>query len=109
RAGALLADLGLSEAESRRVHTHVGVDIGARTAPELGLSIMAAVVRSIRLEGLVAAPTGPVVDAPVQAVDPICGMTVTIGPETGHLRVAGVEHWFCGPGCRNRFQELHAS
>ena len=29
-----------------------GIDIGARTAPEVALSIMAALVRSIRLEGL---------------------------------------------------------
>ena len=35
-----------------------GLDIGARTAPEIALSIVAAIVRSIRLEGLIAAPVG---------------------------------------------------
>ncbi len=57
RGRALLDDLGLSDAEARRVHAHVGIDIGARTAPEVALSIMAAMVRSIRVEGLGIAET----------------------------------------------------
>jgi xanthine dehydrogenase accessory factor len=102
RGAGLLAELGLSEAEARRVHLHVGVDIGARTVPEVALSIMAAVVRAIRVEGLVARPAVPV-EAPVQVIDPVCGMTVVIGPGTAHATVDGVEHWFCGPGCRDHF------
>jgi xanthine dehydrogenase accessory factor len=30
-------------------------------------------------------------------------MTVTIGPDTPHLQVDGVDHWFCCAGCRDRF------
>ena len=45
RGQALLEELDLSEDELRRVHPHVGLDIGARTAPEIALSIMAAIVR----------------------------------------------------------------
>ena len=56
RGEALLEELDLPEDELRRVFPHVGLDIGARTAPEIALSIMAAIVRSIRLEGLEAAP-----------------------------------------------------
>lgn len=113
RGKALLEDLDLSDAESGRVHTHVGVEIGAKTAPEMGLSIMAAIVRSVRLEGLLAPRSAPAPGRsdvhPAQAVDPVCGMTVTIGPETAHATVDGVEHWFCNPGCRDRFLEAHAS
>jgi xanthine dehydrogenase accessory factor len=84
------------------VHPHVGLEIGARTPPEIALSIMAAIVRGIRLEGLSAAATGePAV--PMQAVDPVCGMTVTVARDTPHLVVDGVDHWFCNPGCRDAF------
>ena len=108
RGQALLADLDLSEDDARRVHVHVGLDIGARTAPEVALSIMAAIVRSIRLEGLVA-PVSERTAAPAQAVDPVCGMTVTIGPDTAHATVDGVDHWFCNPGCRTHFLDTQAS
>jgi xanthine dehydrogenase accessory factor len=108
RGEALLEELDLPEDELRRVFPHVGLEIGARTAPEIALSIMAAIVRSIRLEGLVAAqpshqPSDQPVEAPRQVVDPVCGMTVTVTAETPHVHRGGVDHWFCGPGCRTSF------
>ena len=42
-------------------------------------------------------------DSPREAVDPVCGMTVTIGPATEHLQLAGAGYWFCGPGCSTAF------
>ena len=107
RGATLLAELALSEAEVERVHLHVGLDIGARTPPELALSILAAVVRAIRVDGLSASGPDPAL-RPAEAVDPLCGMTVTIGPDTPHAVVDGVDHWFCHPGCRTRFLETHA-
>jgi xanthine dehydrogenase accessory factor len=108
RGQALLQALELDEEEAARVHPHVGIDIGARTAPEVALSIMAALVRHIRVEGLRVATVPPPV-RPTEAVDPVCGMTVTIGPDTPHAVVDGVDHWFCNPGCRDRFLAEHAS
>jgi xanthine dehydrogenase accessory factor len=108
RGQALLAELDLTEDERRRVHPHVGLDIGARTAPEIALSVLAAIVRGIRLEGLVAAPGGEPVALPRQAVDPVCGMTVTVAADTPHLLVDGVDHWFCNPGCQDAFAAAHA-
>ena len=107
RGAALLAELALPEAEAARVHLHVGLDIGARTPPELALSILAAVVRAIRVDGLAASGASPV-PRPTEAVDPVCGMTVTIGPDTVHAMVDGVDYWFCHTGCRTRFLETHA-
>ena len=109
RGEALLAELDLTDEERARVHPHVGIDIGARTAPEIALSILAEVVRRIRLEGLAASPGGEPLVHPLQAVDPVCGMTVTIGPDSLHAVVDGTEYWFCNPGCRDSFVAEHAS
>ena len=65
---------------------------------------MAEVVRAIRLEGVRPVSAAPV-ERPSEAVDPVCGMTVVVGEDTPHLRVAGVDHWFCNPGCRTRFAD----
>ena len=105
RGRALLDALALTEDEAARVHTHVGVDIGARTAPEVALSIMAAVVRSIRLEGAGRVPS-TASTGPTTAVDPVCGMSVTIGPDAIHATLNGMDHWFCCPGCRTQFLGL---
>jgi xanthine dehydrogenase accessory factor len=109
RGKAVLDELDLPEHELRRVHTHVGIDIGARTAPEIALSIMAAIVRSVRVEGLSATSPAEPQGRPVQAVDPVCGMTVTVTPDTPPARVDGNDYWFCNPGCRNQFVQAHTS
>ena len=48
RGGAILNELGLTDAERRRVHTPVGLPIGAKTPAEIAVSILAEVVRAIR-------------------------------------------------------------
>lgn len=112
RGAAVLDELGLDPDERARVHTPVGIDIGARTAEEIALSILAAVVRAVRVGGLEAAPPAEETvegAAPPTAVDPICGMTVVAAPPTLSLEVDGVTTWFCNPGCLARFQEEVAS
>ncbi len=104
RGAAVIAELGLTDAEAARVHSPVGIDIGARTAEEIAVSILAEVVRAIRVDGLRAAP-GAAPALPASAVDPVCGMEVLVGSDTAHLHVDGVDHWFCNPGCRTRYAE----
>ena len=99
RGEALLDAMELTKAERDRVHTPVGIDIGARTSAEIALSIMAGVVRAVRTEGLAA--SGELLPLLRQAVDPSCGMTVVIGPGTPHRTLDGVEHWFCSTECRD--------
>ena len=91
RGAAVLDELrdsgGISDAELARVRTPAGVDIGARTHEEIALSILAEMVAVRRAR--VAPPLH-------EAVDPVCGMTVAVGPATP----AADGHVFCGEGCR---------
>jgi xanthine dehydrogenase accessory factor len=100
RGAAILDSLGLSDDERARVHTPVGLAIGAKTPAEIAVSIVAEVIQEIRVGGLVVAETAAV----DEAVDPVCGMTVTVGRETEHARFDGKNYWFCSPACRSSFQ-----
>ena len=39
----------------------------------------------------------------LEAVDPVCGMTVAVGPRLRRPSTTGTTYWFCCPGCRSRF------
>ena len=106
RGTAVIESLGLNDDERRVVHSPVGVDIGARTAEEIALSILAE-----RRPGRSRRRTRSAEDVrhdavrPDTAIDPVCGMTVTIVDDTAHLAHDGVDYWFCNPGCRTRYAE----
>jgi xanthine dehydrogenase accessory factor len=99
RGTAVLASLDLPDDVLARVHTPAGLDIGARTAAEIALSVLAQIVAERRSQPI----REPVAATPVTAVDPVCGMTVAAVDATLHADVDGVRTWFCGEGCRRAF------
>lgn len=103
RGSALLDDMGLSAGDRARVRSPVGLDIGARTPPEIALAIVAELVQAMRREKLASA--GPTADAapPATAVDPVCGMSVVIDVAAERAQVDGETVWFCGPGCKQAY------
>lgn len=103
RGAAVLDSLALGEAERERVSTPAGLDIGARTAPEVALSILAEVVAWLRTPDT--DHRVPVADTAGTAVDPVCGMTVVTTPAAHQLVVDGERVWFCGSQCRDRYAE----
>ncbi|HEY1275265.1 MAG TPA: XdhC family protein [Thermoleophilaceae bacterium] len=102
RGAAVLDELradGVAEELLEAIETPAGIDIGARTPAEVALSIAARIVAVRRRER--AAPA----EAPAMAVDPVCGMTVVIGPDTPSLEHDGQTVHFCCEGCRRTFEE----
>ena len=102
RGASILNELELSDVERARIHTPVGLPIGAKTPAEIAVSIAAELIAAVR-DGSLIRPATPVNDGAREAVDPVCGMTVPIGPATEHLELGGADYWFCCPGCRTAF------
>lgn len=108
RGASLRNDLGLSPEEDKALHSPVGLWIGAKTAAEIALSILGDIIKAIRLDGL-EPPKFDITARPETAIDPVCGMTVTIEETTPHLHHDEVDYWFCNPGCRSRHEAEIAS
>jgi xanthine dehydrogenase accessory factor len=129
-----LAERGLPRAELDRVHSPAGLDLGRTTHQEIAVAILAELVQ-LRAAGQLASPEASVTTgvsevrgasraggasggigtggaseaggtgAIEDAVDPMCGMTVTAGPGSHPLERDGVTHYFCCVGCRDAFEK----
>lgn len=102
-----LADQGLPAAALARVHVPIGLDLGHTSHREIAVAILAELVR-LRAAGELCGddPSGEPV--PPDAVDPVCGMTVTPGPGVPSATHGGTTYHFCGTGCRAVFERDHA-
>jgi xanthine dehydrogenase accessory factor len=95
RGAGVLGELkgdGVAQALLDRIDTPAGLDIGARTPEEIALSILARVVQVRRTP-----------KQRVTAVDPVCGMTVTVTPGTPSAEHEGETVYFCCDGCKEAF------
>jgi xanthine dehydrogenase accessory factor len=91
---------GVTAAALDTIHSPAGLRIGAQRPEEIALSVLAQIVeqRQAAVDQDEAKPA-----AEASAVDPICGMTVTIAGARHTAEHAGQTWYFCCGGCRERF------
>ena len=99
---ALLAR-GVSRAALEQIVAPAGLDIGARTPEEIAVSIMAQIVERRRRPAANVPEISEAAQAPREAIDPVCGMSVTIAGARHTAEAHGVEYTFCCAGCRAKF------
>jgi xanthine dehydrogenase accessory factor len=104
RGPAVLASLEVDERLRSRVHTPAGLDIGARTAPEVALSILAEIVAVVHEPPSHRDDSpGPASDLTETVRDPVCGMMVAPVDASYHVETPAGVVYFCGTGCRNAY------
>jgi len=95
---ALLAK-GVSRESLERVAAPAGLDIGARSPEEIAVSIMAQIVERRHAAQAQSGPKEP----PREAVDPVCGMSISVAGARHTAEVLGTVYYFCCAGCRGTF------
>ena len=103
-----LADRGVAPEQLDQVRAPVGLDLGHTAHREIAVAILAELVQ-LRASGSLAVGVGAATaetpaPPPVQALDPVCGMTVTADPSGRPFEHAGTTYYFCSAGCRQAFE-----
>jgi xanthine dehydrogenase accessory factor len=116
---AYLAENGMPADRLAALRAPAGMDLGAETAEEIALSILAELVQVRHGRAAFVAAPGPATlaaGAPVAAVpppvtddivllDPVCGMTVEAEFVRHIAEHEGTVYAFCSVGCRTRFMK----
>jgi xanthine dehydrogenase accessory factor len=111
-----LAERGVPKDQLDRVHAPAGLDLGRTSHEEMAVAILAELVqlRASGALGHIPAPRPELkpghrmelkLAEPADAVDPVCGMTVTADTSALQLNHGGVTYYFCCAGCRRTFAD----
>jgi xanthine dehydrogenase accessory factor len=103
-----LAERGVPPELLDRVRTPVGLDLGHTSHREIAVAVLAELVQLRAAGEFTVAAAGPAAPEPAntEAVDPVCGMTVTVDASgwSAHMHEHdGTTYHFCCVGCRDRF------
>jgi len=100
----MLAARGVATEDLARVVAPAGLDLGNLENAEIAVAVLAELVEWKAAGRLRSAPVAAVANLGLEAVDPVCGMTVLVEGARYHLNHEGVDHWFCAPGCLAAFE-----
>lgn len=98
-----LRDRGFTEAQLERVIAPAGLDLGHIAHREIGVSIIADLVRRRAAGELSGWPIPS--EEPHVAIDPVCGMEVEVATARWISEYEGETHYFCAPGCKAAFEK----
>jgi xanthine dehydrogenase accessory factor len=93
-----LREKGVSAERLSRVRAPAGLAIGAISPEEIAVSILAEIIQAGR-------KMTPQPRAPLEARDPICGMTVDPGKSKHKSEIGGEIYYFCCARCKQAFDE----
>ena len=121
RANAILEYLqeaNLSQEQIARLKYPAGLDFGAVTPEEIALSILAEIIQRRRQSTLAIQDNSPasipilsnlqlpIAQVPaLEAIDPVCGMTVEIATAHFTSEYQGKTYYFCAAGCKRSFDK----
>jgi xanthine dehydrogenase accessory factor len=106
-----LADRGVPADQLDLVKAPAGLNLGRTSHKEIAVAILAELVQ-LRAAGALGAATAAEVaaaEAPAEAIDPVCGMTVAADASSHPLEHDGVTYYFCRVGCRQEFERNPAA
>lgn len=111
RGAALIEELraaGVRDDQLGRIEVPAGIDINAKSPPEVALSILARIIERRHSDAYSPPLRAPSDQAPPTfATDPICGMTVTVQAGALQLEHDGEKVYFCAPGCKKTYEREH--
>jgi len=95
---------GFDDGDLARVSAPAGLDLGRIPNREIAAAVIADLVaRRAGGQLLIEAEAAPR-DRPVEAVDPVCGMSVLVADARYHTIHDGTDYYFCAAGCQRRFE-----
>jgi xanthine dehydrogenase accessory factor len=103
-----LAERGADQDVLARVRVPAGLNLGSTGHREIAVAILAELVQLQAAGGGGGAPPaagGSRTASPAEATDPVCGMTVPIGPGSRASQRDGETYYFCSPGCQQAFEK----
>ena len=97
-----LAERGVPRDRLDKIRVPAGLDLGRTTHEEIAVAILAELVQ-LRASGALPRQAPQAAKPAADAVDPVCGMTVTADASGRPLQHDGVTYYFCSAGCRRAF------